>query len=555
MKKIKKVKKFLTGAYDFFYRHFEWVVITAVVIFSWWLMSSTFIYRGGQFFIAPKLYSDFGAHLPLIRSFSLGQNWPPEYPFFAGQPIRYHYLFYLVVGMGERIGLNVALVLNVLSTLGLVLLLVMVYKLTYLFFKSKLAGLLSIIFVLFNGSLSFVEYFEQNGWSWVSLWDIPSKIQFASFGPWSGRAVAAFWNLNIYTNQRHLALSYGLLLLLIYPLVKSLYKKFSLHPIFHFLIIAGYSLFPLLHQAGYLMLFVVTIIWLLFYARRTSRLLITYSMALFCSFMVFWFGTTGSGQLPLLQPFYLATDRTVLGLLNYWWRNLGGYLLLVIPALAWSIKKRNLLWPIFIFIFIAANTWRLSADMINNHKLINLSVIVLQIISAGLLIKISKYWLLKPLVILTIIFLTFSGVMDFFPILNDSGGPVNDYPRSPVIAWIKDNTPRKTQFLTSSYFYNPASLAGRQIFLDYGYHAWSMGYDDHYKRAALNQLYSPTITLREWCGLMHQFDLSYVLLGPGEDKVEDNRIDVRTSMIAQMSPTVTLPDNWRVYDVKKICQE
>ncbi len=533
--------------------HFDWLVLITVLLFTWWLMSSTFSYHNGNFYIDPKLHSDFGAHLPLIRSFSFGQNWPPEYPFFVGSPIRYHYLFYLVVGMSERVGINLGLALNLFSTLGMTLMLMMVYRIANLFFKQKSAGVLAIVLVLFNGSLAFVEYFNQAGWTLDALSQIPTQLQFASFGPWSGRLVSAFWNLNIFTNQRHLALSYGLLLWLIYPLLVSLYKKIRL-PIYHHLaIISGFVIFPLLHHAGYLMLVFLTVGWFILNPKRLARFLATYSLAIFGSLMVFWFGTSGSGQLPLWQPFYLVTDQTWRGILQYWWANLGGYLIMLIPAVVWSIKKRNSFLILMLGLFVIANTWRLSTDMINNHKLINLAMIGLQIITAGLLVQTWRVRLIRPLIMITTFILTFSGLMDFFPIRNDTPGPMADYPNSPAINWIMHNTPPRAQFLTSSYFYNPASLAGRPIFLDYGYHAWSMGYDDRPKRQALTQLYSPDIPLDQWCRIMTSFQLSYVLLGPGEDTVEDKRINVAASMISRREPTYTTSDNWRIYEVKSLC--
>ena len=42
---------------------------------------------------------DFGLHLSLIRSFSWGNNFPVESPFFPGRPFPYHYYFDLFVGL------------------------------------------------------------------------------------------------------------------------------------------------------------------------------------------------------------------------------------------------------------------------------------------------------------------------------------------------------------------------------------------------------------------------------------------------------------------------
>ena len=107
---------------------FDWLVSLTIALFSIWLMFSTFAYQAGELMIKTKLWSDFAAHLPLIRSFSFGKNFPPQYPQFASEPIRYHYLFYLLVGLLEKIGFNLAVALNGLSAIGMSLLLIMIYR-------------------------------------------------------------------------------------------------------------------------------------------------------------------------------------------------------------------------------------------------------------------------------------------------------------------------------------------------------------------------------------------------------------------------------------------
>ena len=118
-----------------------------LLLFSWWLMWHTFDYRQKTLFIATKAWSDFSATLPLARSFSWGKNWPPEHPLFPGEPIKYHFLFYLGVGFLEKLGLNLGWALNLPSLLGFWGLLVMIYLLTKLLFKNKSIGFLTVIFL------------------------------------------------------------------------------------------------------------------------------------------------------------------------------------------------------------------------------------------------------------------------------------------------------------------------------------------------------------------------------------------------------------------------
>ncbi|KKQ97720.1 MAG: hypothetical protein UT23_C0009G0049, partial [Candidatus Woesebacteria bacterium GW2011_GWA1_39_12] len=172
-------------------------------VFSSFLMWKTFqVTPEGDLKLASRVWSDFAATIPLIRSFSFGSNFPPEYPIFAGPPIRYHFLFFAAVGLLEKTGIRLDLALNSLSTISFFLLTIAIYYLGKMVFKSKKVGILSVILFLFNGSWGFLEFFKKNPISLNILDDIVKNREFSSFGPYDGKIVSAFWSLNIFTNQR-----------------------------------------------------------------------------------------------------------------------------------------------------------------------------------------------------------------------------------------------------------------------------------------------------------------------------------------------------------------
>ena len=72
----------------------ELLLAPLFIIFSVWLMFSSFSYSDGSMQIGSKAWSDFASTIPVIRSFSFGSNFPPEYPLFPGEPIHYHFLFF-----------------------------------------------------------------------------------------------------------------------------------------------------------------------------------------------------------------------------------------------------------------------------------------------------------------------------------------------------------------------------------------------------------------------------------------------------------------------------
>ncbi|MBU2632747.1 hypothetical protein KKG52_03455 [Patescibacteria group bacterium] len=140
MKRIKQILK---------KNQLEFLLVTLFFIFSWWLMFLTFSYNNGEMQIATRVWSDFASHIPLIRSFSFGYNFPTEFPLFPGEPIRYHFLFYFFVGIIEKLGLRIDYALNIPSIFGFTFLLFMIYFFAKGVFKSKFIGILSVVFFSF----------------------------------------------------------------------------------------------------------------------------------------------------------------------------------------------------------------------------------------------------------------------------------------------------------------------------------------------------------------------------------------------------------------------
>jgi hypothetical protein len=522
--------------------------------FSTWLMFHTFTYVQGDFKIASKLWSDFAAHIPLIRSFSLGQNFPPEYPTFPGEPIRYHYLFYLLAGCLESLGLNLPLALNLISTFGFTLLLWLIYLHTRIIFHSRLAGGLSLLLFLFNGTLSWVVYFTKSGWTLAALLDIPRQVHFASFGPWNGQIVSAFWNLNIYTNQRHLGLSFALALLVLYPFLVRLFLKRQLSYVYYPILFAIMLLLPTLHQVAFVCIWIIAVsISFLNLSQVKYYLPLVLALALGSIPGILIAPHTAAGVLAF-EPGFLAQNKTFLGILRYWWWNLGIYLPLI-PILFFWVKRPGKIFLLSLIpLFILANLFRLSPDMINNHKLINFFMIGVVVLTAGFLRALfhqTIYVKLFAFALLTT--LTFSGFLDFPPIVNDYYLTVDDLPQNPMALWIKNHTPPQSVVLTTTYLYNPAGLAGRKTFEDYGYFNWSMGYNDSLRRLQLNYLFSPTLPLSTICRYLAVNQINYVLISPGKGDL--GSIDPQISTIVRVTtPVYESPSGERLYAVTDSCR-
>jgi len=525
---------------------FDCSIILIIIFFAAYLMFSTFSSGDGTLYIASKAWSDFAAHVPLIRSFSLGHNFPPEYPTFPGEPIRYHFLFYFLVGMLERLGVNLGFALNLTSSLGLAAFLSLVYYLTLQIFKSRTAGVLAVFLVIFHGSLGFLEYFSHYNNPIEAIVQIPNLRDFVGFGPWNGSRVSAFWNMNIYTNQRHLGVSYALVLWFLTPILLKRHVTRT-----HFLVnLFLMALLPLLHKAGYLLFVTVGLTYLVI--SRTKSLPQWFYFLVLSIFglpALLWLPSNGTVSVVLG---FLAPSKTLFGILQYWWWNFGPYLILIPFLLIFGAPQSQQLLFGFLPLFIMANLFQFSPDMINNHKLINFFLVGNAIAVAG--------WLssLKPhkfkIVAITALFplLTLSGIIDIFPIFNDHSVTLTDIAKEDSARWIVLNTPKSSVFLTTSYLYHPALLAGRKTFLDYGYFNWSMGYADSDRRRLLTKFFSQSHKATV-CQVLKESGIDYVML---DERNQLDNIDIPESTLARAFKTAyESPGKLKIIKVEDNCHD
>jgi hypothetical protein len=499
----------------------EFILVIASLIFSYWLMFSTFSYQNGSLEISTKAWSDFASHIPLIRSFSFGENFPPEYPLFSGSPIRYHFLFYALAGFLEKVGLRLDYALNIPSILGFTFLLFMIYIFSKEVFKSKAIGILSVILFLFNGSLSFIKYFSTLSLSKESVINFVNINQFVSFGPYDGSIISAFWNLNIYTNQRHLALSYGVALLIIYFFVKSglliNIKKSILIGI-----ILGVSF--ILNMAVFATsLLVLTTMFLLFNKNRFYLFITLLTGVILAVPQYIWMQPLNSSFKPLIHLGYLVENLNLNSFINYWFQNIGFHFLIIPLAFIFVSKTQRKVLASFFTLFVIGNLIQFSPEIAANHKFFNLFMIIGVMYSSFMLVYLwNKKMFLKIVTVILFMFLIFSGVLDFFPILNDKKIGLSDFPNNKNIYWVMKNTNPNSTFLNTNYLYDDVSLAGRKIFLGWPYFAWSQGYDtlsrDNLRKSLLN-----TNDKTYFCKYIIENKIDYVELNENNNEINVNK--------------------------------
>ena len=551
------------------------------LIFSSWLMFQTFSYdaKTHEIVMAFKIWSDFGAHIPLIRSFSMGDNWTRlihfqaiQYPVFAGPPIRYHFLFDMLVGLLEKVGVRIDWALNIPSIAGFFGLIVLIYIVATELFQSQTVGLLSVIFFLFNGSLSFTRFFTSHPLSFKTLSDIGSVREFSAFAPWGSGEIAAFWNLNIYTNQRQLAPAFAVILLFILTLVRA--RHLTIKEQLQRGIIWGlvFAVFPYFHQPSLLIIAVFLLSYFLLYPAKRLFIFITGVVSGVLIIPQLLLTPSEARAVEWYPGFIIHNDlikqpilQELLHLASFWWQNFGLHSILILIGFFLIPKRaRNAILPI-IPVFIIAILFKFSIEASANHKFFNFVLVLGQMISAALIVRImdirvpSKSLvsrlteaITKGVVCVALMgFLTLSGVIDFFVIANDTHGRISDIPNNEIATWIAKNTPPSAIFLNSSYLYHPASIAGRNIFLGWPYFAWSAGYKEN-RMPVMNVMYETRNSV-ERCNLLKKYNITYTTVEDVKNDVNLPDIDLSYFLKTYTPIFVSASRRYAIFTTDALC--
>lgn len=490
----------------------ETVFFIVLFIFSWWLMWKTFrVNLSGNLEIATKVWSDFAATIPLIRSFSLGQNFPLQYPLFSGPPMKYHFAFFFAAGMLEKIGLRLDWALNSLSIFSFFALLMAIYLLSQELFKKMAVSILACILFLFNGSLSFLKFFEKYPISLNTPLDIIRNTTFPSFAPYDGsNLVSAFWSLNIYTNQRHLAFAYASFLIFILIIYKAFKKpeKLGLNKTLILGILLGF--FPFIHLTVFAMMEISLLILFLVLPNIRKKLFLIALVSVVTALpQIIYIGGTNI-QTNIFHLGYLIANPTPLSFIRYWFYNLGFVTVLAPFGFLLAKRKQRKIFLPFLLFFVVGNLFRFSPEIAANHKFFNLFVIGANILAAYFVYRLwQRKTLGKIVAIFYVAFMTFSGIIDIFPIKNDVYVEIKDYKNNDVERFIIENTPKQSIFINASYIYDPASLAGRKIFLGWPYFPWSAGYKTDERLGLMKDILQSSNTAHV-CSLMKLNSVDYL---------------------------------------------
>ena len=204
------------------YRHnipdalFYGIIIVAITATSTFLMFYTYRINGSSLLNGASTFSDLSPHTAMVSSFGKGFNFPTQYMHFSGDGIKYHFLFYFLAGTLQYLGLPIDYALNLPSIMSMVSALILLGLLAVLISSRRAAFFVAPVLVFFRSSLNVFFQIKEllgegnsyaqtiNNISNSSVW-----YKVTDYDNWG------IWAINVYPNQRHLMLGVAVIILMV----------------------------------------------------------------------------------------------------------------------------------------------------------------------------------------------------------------------------------------------------------------------------------------------------------------------------------------------------
>lgn len=547
---------------------FFFLIVTTVAGF---MMFHTFQIKDGVINVGLSVFSDFGPHLAVIRSFSYGVNFPTDYPHYANGRARYHFMFQFLAGNLEYLGLRLDWAFNLPSILSLVAFFLLLYALAVTMTGKKGVGILTAVLFFFRSSFAFFAHpaFGEPGKNILrTILATDFFIGTTRHEDWG------LWAQNVYVNQRHFAFALGLLvlvLILIMPLYRNMVEKLRqvsaadhsgrpgkfkrrltvfagskeawLPRDIKRSIIIGVILGLLSFWNGAVV--IAALVILFFFALFSQNRLEYLNIAIFTiiisfTLSLFFIGPGDSAVALRWSPGFLADSADLRGIGAYYLKLLGILPFVLVVALFTAPKGARLPAAAFLSPLVLATTVQLTPDMAVNHKYVITSLLLLNIYTAGFLYRLFTFGsgfknkepgrtgrkitgtAGKMTAVVLLFFLTVTGVVDFITLynMNLSHRALKFQTDDPVTIWAVENTGPQEIFVTDKWCIHPILLAGRKIFYGWPYFAWSAGYDTYIREQIVNQIYGgqEINRVRE---LITENDISYIVIEDGNRTSRD----------------------------------
>ena len=524
-------------------------LLIITIFFSSFIDIYSFYYKDNAYFIGKDVSEDFTVHLEIIRSISHGNNFPTQYPLFAGTDMRYHFMFQFYTAILEHLGLRLDIAFNLTSIVFLVSVFCLLYTLALKLFGKKTIGILAVIFAMFRSSNAFIKYlFELVRDGKPVFYSLTHNMKYIGY---TLNESWGIYGINTFANQRHLAIGICSLLFAVIsflPNFKPTFKLFSKEAWLPKNYKASIFIGVILGLTGfYNGACVIGCLVILFILALFSTHKIDYSITAIVTYILVslqanFFATDSivsfrfaPGYLAYNEPGYEEYNMNVLFFLILL---LGISFLLVLISLLINKGKYRYILLSFISPLVFAFLFKLTIETETNHKYIIITCMLCDIFIAALLtdpkvLDLKKAYS-KVLFAILIFLMTCTGVFDLITFVNSNAvsndGKVFFSDNDPVTNWILENADSSDTFLTYEYQLTRETIAGPMLFYGDSYPAWGAGYDVYGRLDTVISIFesADSKTLNDLCT---DNGIRYIIIDENVRDCPD--YDVREDIIAQ----------------------
>lgn len=540
----------------------ECVLYGLLFLFLMYIMFYVFYIRDGILYSGFTVYGDYAPHTAMMRSFSMGENFPTQYPHFGGEDVKYHFMFQFLVGNLEFLGLRLDIAYNLVSVFSLLGFLIFLCQMAIRITGSFAAGAWALVLFFFRSGITFFRFLWEH-FQAGDLWKVLSEN--TEFLGYTTNENWGLWNFNVYLNQRHLA--FGLLIagIVIWVFFDYL-EEGAAHEEKGFAWIKG-RLFTKeawlcrnLEKALLLgMILGLTSFWngaavigglliLLGFAAFSDGKLdygIMAAVTVFFSVLQSRIFVRGSVMSPAIQWGFLAENKSLAGVIWYLIQISGFFVAGLAVLVFWLRRRERAMLVSFLFPLLFAFLVSLTPDINVNHKYIMISWAFLTIFWGGVLSKCWRgKWRKKLLALILTVCLTATGLYDFVIILrnNGPGRRVAVNLESDLTAWLSENLTSEDLILTPEYSMSEVTMSGVMMYCGWPYYAWSAGYNTNYRAGVATEIYT-TGDQKRLKALVQQEGITYILYQEGMTFEEKN---CREDAIASAYPLVYQSEDGRI---------
>ena len=514
----------------------EVLLFGLLAVFITYMMFYVFYIRDGVLYSGLTVYGDYAPHTAMMRSFSLGNNFPTQYPHYGGADVKYHFMFQFLTGNLEYLGLRMDFAYNIVSSASLVGFLMLLYQLALRITGKISCGAVTIFLFFFRSGMAFFRFV----WEHIQTGDLLETLsENVSFIGYTTNENWGLWNFNVYLNQRHLAFGLLMVTLALYLFMDWLEagtsheEKGILWMKGRFFSKEGWkSRNP--EQALLMGMFLgLCAFWngaaviggllilcgFAIFSDGKIDYAITAAVSIFFSYLQTKIFISGSAMSPQIYLGFLAEDKTVWGVVKYlFW--MSGIFFLGLAVLVWFMRRRERMILLgFLFPTIFAFVLLMTPDINVNHKYIMVSYAFLAIFWAWAICSLWNRKIYgKILAAVLAICLSATGIYDFAVIVrgNGPGRRVAVNMDSDLTKWLADNLDKDDLLLTPEYSMNEVTMSGVMLYCGWPYYAWSAGYDTNYRAAQAVTIYT-TMDSEELKKVAKQERITYILFEEGSE--------------------------------------